>query len=130
MVFIASAVLLYKKTGYAGLSIVIYNVILFAVIFFALVGYMIIKQGVLKNPFRHYFGLGDLLFYISVTPLFTIKLYLLYFILSMVFAIILCYVLRSLIKPDSIPLAGFSALLLLGFLAFQFCGFKSVIIAI
>ncbi|WP_278008956.1 hypothetical protein [Flavobacterium gyeonganense] len=64
------------------------------------------------NPFEHYFGLGDLLFYVAITPLFLLKNYILYFILSMLFAILMQLGLKKFIKEETVPLAGFSALFL------------------
>lgn len=128
-VFVISGTLLYQKLGGAGLNFVFNNVVLFIAIFFGMVLYMSIKKGVLENPFRRYFGLGDLLFYVSITPLFSVTHYLLYFILSMIFAILLSSIFRNIIKSDSIPLAGFSALLLIGFFILQFFSFNSIIIA-
>ncbi|WP_123955308.1 hypothetical protein [Flavobacterium cheongpyeongense] len=64
------------------------------------------------NPFENYFGLGDLLFYIAITPLFLLKNYILYFILSMLFAILMQLGLKKFIKEETVPLAGFSALFL------------------
>ncbi|KIA94987.1 hypothetical protein B8T70_15010 [Flavobacterium sp. AJR] len=73
---------------------------------------MAIKSKKILNPFHHYFGLGDLLFYIAITPLFLVENYILFFVLSMLFAIILQLALRKYIKEETVPLAGFSALLL------------------
>lgn len=73
---------------------------------------MSIKNKRFLNPFQNYFGLGDLLFYISITPLFNLKNYILFFILSMFFAICLQLTLKKTMKHNTVPLAGFSSLLL------------------
>nr|WP_294922393.1 hypothetical protein [uncultured Flavobacterium sp.] len=74
--------------------------------------YMSLKSKKFLNPFEHYFGLGDLLFYVAITPLFLLKNYILYFILSMLFAILMQLGLKKFITEETVPLAGFSALFL------------------
>lgn len=78
-----------------------------------LIIYMSLKNKKILNPFQNYFGIGDLLFYIAVTPLFLLKNYILFFILSMVFAIVLQIILRKVISEKTVPLAGFTAVFLL-----------------
>lgn len=89
------------------------NMGFFLLIIIILVVYMSLKNKKFLNPFAHYFGLGDLLFFIGVTPLFLTYKYILFFILSMVFSIILYLGFQKTMKEKTIPLAGFSALLLL-----------------
>jgi hypothetical protein len=74
---------------------------------------MSIKNKQFLNPFQNYFGLGDLLFYLAITPLFLFQKYILFFILSMVFAVVMQLGLKKLIKQETVPLAGFSSLLLI-----------------
>lgn len=74
---------------------------------------MSLKNKQFLNPFQNYFGLGDLLFYIAIAPLFLLKDYVFFFILSMVFAIGLQLGLKKIIKENSVPLAGFSSLFLI-----------------
>jgi hypothetical protein len=64
------------------------------------------------NPFEHYFGLGDLMFYLAITPLFLLKNYVIYFIGSMLFSILLQLGLKKRMKHETVPLAGFASLLL------------------
>ncbi len=101
-------------------SIYITNMLFFIVIIAVLVLYMSLKNRKLLNPFSHYFGLGDLLFFISITPLFLNFNYILFFILSMIFSIVLYLLFQKGMKEKTIPLAGFSALLLLLFLLKDF----------
>lgn len=89
------------------------NALFFIIVLAFLIVYMSLKNKKIINPFANYFGLGDLLFYIAVTPLFVTYNYIVYFILSMVFAIVLQLSFKKMMKYDTIPLAGFSALLLL-----------------
>lgn len=93
-------------------SLVLYNMGFLIATFLILILYMSIKNKAFLNPFKNYFGAGDLLFYLGVTPLFLIHNYLLFFILSMVFSIILFYIFKRVLKKDTIPLAGYASLLL------------------
>lgn len=95
------------------INIIILNTGFFLMTLSILTVYMSLKSKKFLNPFLHYFGLGDLLFYISVAPLFILKNYILFFILSLLFAILLQFGLKKFIKEDTIPLAGYSALFLI-----------------
>jgi hypothetical protein len=75
--------------------------------------YMSIKNKEILNPFKNYFGLGDLLFYLAISPLFFLYNYILFFILSMLFAIAIQKIFKKSINQNSVPLAGLSALLLI-----------------
>jgi len=74
--------------------------------------YMSLKNKRFLNPFQNYFGLGDFLFFIAITPLFLRNNYILFIILAMVFSLVVQVVFRRIIKRDMVPLAGLSALLL------------------
>jgi len=78
-----------------------------------LIIYMSIKHKKFLNPFQNYFGFGDLLFYISLTPMFILHNYILFFILSMIFAISMQVLFKKIIQENSVPLAGFSAIFLI-----------------
>jgi hypothetical protein len=93
-------------------KIMLSNICFFTITLSILTIYMSIKNKRFLNPFQNYFGFGDLLFYITITPLFNLKNYILFFILSMFFAIGLQFALRKTMKHNTVPLAGFSALLL------------------
>jgi hypothetical protein len=49
----------------------------------------------------------------AITPFFVIKNYIIFFIFSMIFAIVLQLGFKKRIGKESIPLAGFSSLLLI-----------------
>lgn len=75
--------------------------------------YMSLKNKKILNPFKNYFGLGDLLFYLAISPLFFLYNYILFFVLSMLFAIAIQKIFKKNINQNSVPLAGLSALLLI-----------------
>ncbi|RYG54874.1 MAG: hypothetical protein EOO01_00215 [Chitinophagaceae bacterium] len=93
--------------------VVLYNIAFFILLLGILTVYMSVRNRRFLNPFQNYFGLGDLLFFIAVSPLFFLQNYIIYIILSMVFALVLHLVFRKAVKSDMIPLAGFSSLLLI-----------------
>jgi hypothetical protein len=95
------------------LKIMSYNTVFFLITLSVLTIYMSLKNKQFLNPFQNYFGLGDLLFYIAITPLFLLQKYILFFILSMIFAVVMQLGLKKIIKQESVPLAGFSALFLI-----------------
>ncbi|MFH6996026.1 hypothetical protein [Flavobacterium sp. FlaQc-48] len=98
---------------YDVLEIVLFNTAFFLITLSILTIYMSLKSKKFLNPFQHYFGLGDLLLYTAITPLFILKNYILFFILSLLFTIILQFGLKKFTKEETVPLAGFSSLFLL-----------------
>jgi hypothetical protein len=110
--FLFSYFLVYKNNNLIAI-IILSNLFFFTITISILVAYMYFKTGLFQNPFKHYFGFGDLLFYISISPLFLLKEYIVFFILSMFFSIMLQMVFKKNIKKESVPLAGFSSILLI-----------------
>ncbi|GAA4027069.1 general secretion pathway protein [Flavobacterium cheonhonense] len=101
-----------EKTPYPYI-IYILNLVFLSLILIFLVIYMSVKNKQFLNPFTNYFGLGDLLFYVAISPLFLTREYVLFFICSMVFSIFLQTGLKKIIKDTTVPLAGYSAFLLM-----------------
>lgn len=91
---------------------ILYNTFFFLLTLSVLVVYMSVKIKRFSNPFQNYFGFGDLLFYIAISPLFILQNYILFFILSMIFAIGIQFGLKKIIIEKTVPLAGFSSILL------------------
>ncbi|TRX33715.1 hypothetical protein FNW52_14910 [Flavobacterium sp. ZT3R18] len=112
-----SSYLIVKLENNLSNKIILLNASFFLITLSILTIYMSLKNKRFLNPFQNYFGLGDLLFYITITPLFNLKNYILFFILSMLFAICLQFTLRKKMKHNTVPLAGFSSLFLFIILA-------------
>lgn len=112
-VFVFSFLQIKQDYGATTWSITIYNAAFFLATFIGLMGYMSWKNKGFLNPFENYFGLGDVLFYLAITPLFLLKNYVIYFIGSMLFSILLQLVLKKRMTHQTVPLAGFAALLLI-----------------
>ncbi|MBF4485853.1 prepilin peptidase [Flavobacterium sp. CSZ] len=112
LVIFAVSLFIITIEKYNLLEIVLFNTGFFLITLGILTIYMSLKSKKFLNPFQHYFGLGDLLYYLAITPLFLLKNYILFFILSLVFAIVLQFSLKKFIREETVPLAGFSALFL------------------
>jgi hypothetical protein len=89
------------------------NFLFLLLTFSVMVFYMSIKEKKFLNPFKNYFGVGDLLFYLAITPLFFLYNYILFFVLSLVFSIIVHLIVRPLLSQKTVPLAGYAAVFLM-----------------
>lgn len=92
--------------------VLMYNILFVVLTLALLVFYMSIKNKTFMNPFQHYFGLGDLLFFLAITPLFLTENYILFFVFSMLFSVIMQLIFQKIMKIQTVPLAGFSAIFL------------------
>lgn len=74
-----------------------------------------------KNIFKSSFGLGDFLFLIMIIPMFSPVNYILFFLTSIIFSLILFMLLRvlNLYKKEKVPLAGFQSLFLIVVIGMQ-----------
>lgn len=113
MIFCFSAHVLWQKIGVSFWDIVVINAGFFLVIFSFLFAYLSVKNKAIINPFKNYFGLGDFMFFICITPFFSGLHFLMYFVFSMLFSIFCHLVLKKRFLKDSIPLAGCASMLLL-----------------
>ena len=111
LIFSLSIILISLKS-IVLIKIIILNIVFFLITLSILMIYMSVKSKKFLNPFQHYFGLGDLLFYVAISPLFLVKNYILFFILSLLFAILMQFGLKKIIKEKTVPLAGFASLFL------------------
>ncbi len=115
LIFITSYFFLYfdDMNDYAN---ILNNIGFFILSISILIIYMSIKNKGFQNPFQNYFGLGDLFYYMSIAPLFILKNYVIYFILSLIFSLLMYILFRKKMNSQTIPLAGFAALLLVFFI--------------
>lgn len=103
------------------------NILFFVIIFCGLVGYMTFKEGTFRNPFEHYFGFGDFLFFLALTPLFFLYHFALFFIASLCFSVVLHLAVNKWTTHKTVPLAGFVALFfIIGYLAHIFFPLSTV----
>ena len=71
------------------------------------------RERKLTNIFERHFGLGDLLFFIAIVPLFGHQNFVLFFISGMMFSGLIHLVVSYKMNRTSIPLAGYLALYVL-----------------
>jgi hypothetical protein len=111
-IFILSG-LLVRENVQTIVIMVAYNCLFLTLTFGLMFLYVSIKNKSFLNPFKSYFGLGDLLILVGVAPLFLLHQYILFFILSMLFSILLHLGLMRFLKEKTVPLAGYICLLLI-----------------
>ncbi len=85
-----------------------------------LVLYYSVKNKSIVNPIDSMIGLGDILFFIAITPLFDLKSYILFFIVGMLFSLILHIIVNTIKKQKTVPLAGYLALLLIVLIGLEY----------
>ncbi|RED45649.1 hypothetical protein DFQ02_10827 [Seonamhaeicola aphaedonensis] len=90
-----------------------YNILFVLINLFGLMLYLSFKEKHFINPIDTYLGLGDIVFFLAVTPLFNFKSFILFFIFGLLFSLLLHIGLKWMIKINSIPLAGYLSLFLM-----------------
>ncbi|MES2813137.1 MAG: prepilin peptidase [Bacteroidota bacterium] len=106
------AIGMFMVNGFVIYKSILVNIVFFIIVFASLVLYMSLKAKAFLNPLEHYFGLGDVMFYIAITPFFNVKQYAVFFIASMIFALVMQLLVKKHSNHITVPLAGFSSLLL------------------
>lgn len=92
---------------------IFYNCCFILINIIGLVLYFSIKNNKLVNPIDTHIGFGDILFFISITPLFQLKRFVLFFIIGLLFSLLSYGILLLFKKVRTIPLAGYLALFLI-----------------
>lgn len=91
-----------------------------SVIILVLFIYVSLKQKQLVNIFKSYLGLGDVLFFVVATPLFSFRNYMIYFISGMIFSIVFHLLFNRFQNHKTIPLAGYMSFYAIGLVAYTF----------
>ena len=95
-----------------------YKSILFIVAFISinialLFLYFSLKKKRLFNPVDTKIGLGDIVFFLAITPLFLLRQYILFFISGLLFSLLLSLAIKWITKQDKpLPLAGYLSIYL------------------
>ncbi|UCA57676.1 hypothetical protein LDL78_14525 [Aequorivita sp. F7] len=84
----------------------LYTALFIGVVLFLLWIYIRIKYNHVEKSFVNSIGLGDILFFFAVAPLFSLKNYMLFFISGMVISLIFYILFKNKMKTLLIPLAG------------------------
>ncbi|VVU99584.1 MULTISPECIES: prepilin peptidase [Mesonia] len=113
VLFLLSAYLGVKlNLGYKNL---IYNVTFILINIVGLIIYYSIKSRKIYNPLNVTLGWGDVLFFFAISPIFSLKNFILFFIL----ALILTLVFTRLTRDKYIPLAGYFSIYLFTLIFFK-----------
>lgn len=111
VVFLLGLLINYSSESLELVSIV-YNCSFILVNFTGLVLYFSIKDRSFANPIDTQIGLGDLVFFVAITPLFNLKTFVLFFVFGLVFSLLLHATMLVFKKVKTIPLAGYLSLFL------------------
>lgn len=122
IIFVSALIINYYSIE-LNFKMALFNAIFILINIIGLVIYFSVKNKKLINPINKSIGLGDLLFFFALTPLFNVKPFIVFFIFGLLFSLV-THLLISILKKDknaTIPLAGYlSAFLIINIL------FKSV----
>lgn len=100
--------MLIKNIGFVTINIV------------GLLLYYSIKEKKIINPIDSMIGLGDVLFFLSIAPLFNLKSYILFFITGMIFSLVIHLLVNRFKKQKTVPLAGYMAIMFVIFIGLKY----------
>lgn len=88
---------------------------------FLLTLYISFRKWKLTNIFKGYFGIGDLLFLISIACAFSVVNYVVFYVVSLLLCIFITHLSKyaKMYSGEKIPLAGYQSLILIGVLLFD-----------
>lgn len=95
------------------------NMLFLALLMIGLFLYVSFKSRQLVNPINTFIGIGDIIFFVAIIPLFYSTSYILFFSTGMVFSIV-THLLFTKDKERHVPLAGYLSLYLGGLLIIDF----------
>ena len=73
-----------------------------------------------RTPINKSLGMGDLLFLVAITPLFSTLEYLIFLSISFIGAGILHLLVQLIKRSNTVPLAGYQSLVLIGYLVLNY----------
>lgn len=101
------------------LIVLAYNIGFVVFLLLGLTLYLSLKEGKLINITNGYFSVGDILFLLALTPLFSIQWFVIFFTFGTI-ATLIFHLIASMIKPQkTIPYAGYMAIVCIGYLVFH-----------
>lgn len=111
-IFLVACGINYFET-YLGIRDIAYNIAFIAINILGVMAYMSIKEKTFFNPIDKAIGLGDIVFFIAITPLFQTRKFILFFTLGLICSLLIFVATKKIRKHDTIPLAGYLSLVLL-----------------
>ncbi|PKP11179.1 MAG: hypothetical protein CVU08_12760 [Bacteroidetes bacterium HGW-Bacteroidetes-3] len=112
LIFITSLIINYFSVELSFI-LILNNFIFILINIVGLVLYFSFKSKEFVNPIDKLIGLGDVVFFFSLTPLFNLKPFIIFFIFGLLFSLIAHYIFILFKNIESIPLAGYLALFLI-----------------
>jgi hypothetical protein len=94
-------------------DVISYNVVFILINVIGLSIYFSFKNKVLVNPIDTYIGLGDIIFFLALTPLLHFKPFILFFVIGLFFSLLIHFVFLLFKPVQTIPLAGYLSLFLI-----------------
>lgn len=99
----------------------LHNTIFLTINILGLVVYSSIKEKSMVNPIDKTLGLGDVLLFVAITPLASLKPFILLFIGGLLFSLVSFLIFQKFFKQDEgIPLAGLFSIFLILVIGFKF----------
>jgi len=117
--------LINSYVSHLHVSTVLSNILFILINIGGLMLYTTLKAQKINNPINKTLGLGDILFFIAITPLFNFKTFILFFVLGLMFSLITHGFSNIFKRIQTIPLAGYLALFLILNMASHFAINKS-----
>ncbi|MEO1032267.1 MAG: prepilin peptidase, partial [Bacteroidota bacterium] len=90
----------------------LYNVLFIAINVLGLFLYFSIKEKRLYNPIDTMLGLGDILFFLAIAPLFSLQTFIVFFISGLIFSLVIHLISNLFKRIETIPLAGYLSVFL------------------
>lgn len=84
--------------------------------------YIRLRFGKLENPFKAYFGLGDFLFILALTPLLSFREFVFFFTIGTFLTLAIHLIAQLIRRSATIPYAGYFSLVTLAYLALLIAG--------
>lgn len=101
-------------------NVILRNILFIAVLMLVVSIYVSVRNRKWTNLTKDYFGLGDILFLIAITPVSEPYLFMLIFISGTLFTLLIT-LLRIAVKPQrNIPFAGYFSIFLIGFISLDY----------
>lgn len=96
-----------------------FSLLFVIVLLLSLTLYLTIKTGKLVNITDGFFSWGDILFLIAVIPVFDLSSYMLFFTVGTILTLVLHGIAHTIKKQDSIPYAGYMAMISVFYVLFE-----------
>lgn len=99
--------------GYIDIKELIFNFLFIVVLFSVLILFYSVKYRKMWNPLKESIGIGDVLFFFAVIPLFALKSLMLFFTLGLFFSILFHLLMNVFRKQETVPLAGYLSIFII-----------------